>query len=125
MIAGHKTAITMTLERAANRKISDDPHIKGIPKGVLFNSISSWFKSCITLAHQLSGEEVSGSVKCHSVRSMAASRTNLRNVGINAVREACFWKSKNTFATYFLKDLTEVEDKMCRLGKLSVSSSIV
>jgi hypothetical protein len=98
---------------------------KGNVKDFYFNGISSWLKHCITLAYQCTGSPLPGTITAHSVRSMAVSWASLRNVGVNSLMEACFWKAKNTFVSFYLKDLTEVEDDVCRLGRLPVSSSIV
>ena len=99
--------------------------VKDKPKDVHPNTISSWLKIAITYCYEISGNALPGAIKAHSVRAMAVSWASLRNMGVNAIMEACFWKSRNTFISFYLKDLTEIEDEVCKLGKLSVSSEIV
>ena len=83
------------------------------------NTLSSWLKNTITLCYELSGKDSPAHVVAHSIRSMAVSWANLKNVGINQIMESCFWKSPNTFISYYLKDLTEIEGNMHKIGKVS------
>jgi hypothetical protein len=89
------------------------------------NTVSSYLKSCIRLAYELSGKATPAGVKAHSVRSMSASWASLKNVALQSILNSCYWKSQNTFLSFYLKDLTEIEGEMYKLGKLSVSSTVI
>ena len=89
------------------------------------NTISSWLKSCIRLCYELSGKPLPTKIVAHSVRSMSVSWASLKNVGLNQIMDSCFWKSPNTFISFYLKDLTTIEGSMHKIGKMSVSSTVV
>ena len=55
---------------------------------------------------------------------MAVSWATLKNVSVPQILESCFWKSSNTFVSFYLKDLTEIEGKVNKLGKIAVASTI-
>lgn len=98
---------------------------KGMKNPIHPNTISNYIKKCIKLAYKLSGKPMPENVKAHSVRGMSASWASLRNVSTQTILDSCFWQSKNTFLNYYLKDLTEIEGDMCKLGKVSVASNVV
>ena len=89
------------------------------------NTISSWLKNCIKLCYELSGKPLPAKIVGHSVRAMSVSWASLKNVSLNQIMDACSWKSSNTFISYYLKDLTEIEGNMCKLGKVSITSTTV
>ena len=74
---------------------------------------------------QACGKTLSTGIKAHSVRSRSVFWASLCNVGLQLILDSCYWKIQNTFLNFYLKDLTEIEGDMCKLGSLSVSSSIV
>ena len=98
---------------------------KGFTKVFPPNTISSWLKQCITLCFELSGKPKPERVAGHSIRSMAVSWATLKNVSVPQILESCFWKTPNTFISFYLKDLTEIEGKINKLGKIAVTSTIV
>ena len=89
------------------------------------NTISSWLKQCIKLCYELSGKTLPSKVVGHSVCAMSTSWASLKNVGLNQILDSCFWKNPNTFISFYLKDLTAIEGSMHKLGKVSVSSTVV
>ena len=98
---------------------------KGHSKAIHQNTVSSWLKQCIVSCFEVSGKPTPTKVVGHSIRSMAVSWAALKNVSLQQILESCFWKSPNTFITFYLKDLTEIEGNINRLGKVSVTSTIV
>ena len=44
-------------------------------------------------------------VKAHDIRSMSASLAFKGRVSLEQVLGSCFWKSHNTFTTFYLKDV--------------------
>ena len=97
---------------------------KGHSSAIHPNTISSWLKNCIILCYQLSGKPVPTKVCGHSVRAMSVSWASLKNVGLHQILDSCFWKTPNTFISFYLKDLTEIEGNMNKLGKVSVSATL-
>ena len=98
---------------------------KGHSTSIHPNTISSWLKQCVKLCYELSGKPLPSKVVGHSVRSMATSWASLKNVGLSQILDSCFWKTPNTFISFYLKDLTAIEGSMNRLGKVSVASTLV
>ena len=96
---------------------------KGHTNNIHPNTISSWLKQCIKLCYEMSGKPPPAKVVGHSVRSMAVSWASLKNVGLSQILDSCYWKTPNTFISFYLKDLTAIEGAMHRLGKVSVSST--
>ena len=91
---------------------------KGYEQDIAKNTISGWIKKAIVLAYNSSSEEqrtVAG-VKAHDVRGVAASLALLRNVSIDAILEACSWRSHSTFTWFYLRDLSRIQEKMLVLG---------
>ena len=88
------------------------------------NTVSSWLKNCIILCYQLSGKSIPTKVSGHTVRAMSVSWASLKNVGIHQILDSCYWRTANTFISYYLKDLTEIEGDMKKLGKVAVSATL-
>jgi hypothetical protein len=84
-------------------------HKEGWKTPIHPNTVSSYLKSCIQLAYELSGQDLPSGVKAHSVRSMSVSWASLRNVGTQAILDSCYWKAENTFLKSCSKDLTELK----------------
>ena len=87
------------------------------------NTISGWIKKAIILAYNSSSEEQRTlvGVKAHDVRGMAASLALMKNTSIDAVLEACTWKSHTTFTRFYLKDLTRIQEQMLVLGPVTAA----
>jgi integrase len=96
---------------------------KGYTKDIVANTISGWIKRTVLLAYQLATPEqqqLTG-VKAHDVRGMAASWALLKNVSLEDILTACSWKSHNTFTSYYLKDLTRIEEDLLKLGPVTTA----
>ena len=100
-------------------------YMKGRKTALHPNTVSNYLISCVGIAYELCGKSLPTGVKAHSVRSMSVSWASLRNVSLQSILENCYWKSQNTFLNFYLKDLSEIEGDMFRLGRLSVSSTVV
>ena len=96
---------------------------EGHKKDIHQNTVSSWLKNTIKLCYELEGKTLPTKIVAHSVRSMSVSWASLKNVGTQKILNSCFWKSPNVFISFYLKNLTEVEGKMHKLGKLSFPST--
>ena len=45
-------------------------------------------------------------VKAHDIRTFAASKAFYSGISVNQIVQACHWKAHNTFANFYLKNLT-------------------
>ena len=79
---------------------------EGFDKDIQRSTISSWIKQTVALAYQ-SSDSMSehAHVKAHDLRSMSASVAFKGGVSLEQVLGSCYWKSHNTFTTFYLKDV--------------------
>ena len=71
------------------------------------SSISSWIKQTVLLAYQSSICDIEDlQVKVHEVRSMPASLAFKGGVSLEQILGSCYWKSHNTFTTFYLKEVS-------------------
>ena len=75
---------------------------EGFDKDIQRSTISSWIKQTVALAYQ-SSDSMSDNVhvKAHDIRSMSASLAFKGGVSLEQVLGSCFWKSHNTFTTFY------------------------
>ena len=82
-------------------------------------TISGWIRRAILLAYQVVGKDAElrrlHSFRAHEVRALSASWDALRNVATADIMDACRWRSHNTFSTFYLRDLTELEGQLLAL----------
>ena len=52
------------------------------------------------------------SIRVHKVQVLSASWDTLKNVDVSAIMVACRWRSHNTFTSFYLRDLIEMEYKL-------------
>ena len=45
-------------------------------------------------------------VKAHDIRAFTASKAFYSGVLVDQIIQACYWKARNTFKKFYLKDLT-------------------
>jgi hypothetical protein len=90
---------------------------KGHNKDICRNTVSSWIKKTILLAYAKASPEVQRlhRVKAHDVRAMASSWAFMKNVSLEAILQACSWRSHTTFTNFYLKDLTRIQDDLLKL----------
>ena len=83
-------------------------------------TISSWIKKCILLCYDLAKEttDTSFQVKVHDVRALAASMAFLGKVPLESIMSACSWVSHNTFTSFYLRDVSWMDDRGYKLGPL-------
>ena len=82
------------------------------------NTISHWIKKVILFAYKECSDEdcrVLG-VKAHDVRGVASSWALYSQATVEAIMEACSWRSHSTFSSFYLKDLTRIREEMLCLG---------
>jgi integrase len=100
---------------------------EGRSQDISKNTISAWVKKLLKLVYKNNNDkarELTG-CKTHDIRGMAATWASRGTYGLEALLRACTWKGHSTFSTFYLKDLTEIQDDLLRLGPLSVAQSVV
>ena len=69
-------------------------------------TICSWIKQTVPLAYQSSNSDSQDlHIKAHDVRSMSASLAFKGGALLEQILGSCYWKSHNTFTTFYLKDI--------------------
>jgi integrase len=96
---------------------------QGYDKDIVANTVSGWIKKTVQLTYSLSNQEdqLTAGVRAHDVRGLAASWALLRNVSMDEILAACSWKSHNTFTSFYLKDLTRMQDELLKLGSFTAA----
>ena len=91
------------------------------------NTISAWIRKTISLAYQIAGkdEELARlhSLRAHETRALSSSWDALRNTSVRDIMDACRWRSHNTFTSFYLRDLVEVEDRLLALKCFPTAAS--
>jgi len=79
-----------------------------VKKQITKNTISYWIKLVINRAYENSQERdlEQVKVKAHEVRAIATSLLFKKNSSLKDVMRAASWRSHNTFASFYLRDLT-------------------
>ena len=82
------------------------------------NTITIWIKSLLKLIYTKAGEDVSVLTgrSTHAIRAMASSWAFYRSVSLEEIMRACSWKNQSTFSSFYLKNLTAIQDDMHVLG---------
>ena len=91
------------------------------------NTVSSWVVQLVKLVYQQDNSEARtlAGVKAHDVRAFAASWASRGPFNLEALLQACSWRSHTTFTSFYLKDLSAVADQLYALGPLVVAQSVV
>ena len=89
-------------------------------KELIAYSISRWICTTIvdSLAAILDSKNLSGSVKAHEVRAVAASLQLFNKVDLHSVKKAGRWSRGGTFTSFYLRDLCPQADSLQRAGPI-------
>ena len=90
---------------------------------VVKNTISFWIRKTIFAAYESSSSDLKKQfhIRAHHVRALSASWAFLRNISLDDIMDACSWKAKSTFISHYLHDLTEINNKLFKLGPVVVA----
>ena len=91
------------------------------------NTVSSWLRNTIQLAYQINTGDSTlpeGS-RPHQVRSAASSWALKGGVNMAQLMEACFWRSQDTFTSFYLKDCWSQSEDKFSLGPVVSAGSVV
>ena len=79
---------------------------EGFDRDIMRSTISSWIKQTVLLAYQSSKADSKDlHIKAHDIRSMSASLAFKGGASLEHILGSCYWKSHNTFTTFYLKDV--------------------
>lgn len=67
------------------------------------NTVARWLRDTVRLAYS-HAREVIPSDRAHEIRAWSASLAAAKNVSLNDIMEAAYWKSENTFIHFYLRD---------------------
>ena len=91
------------------------------------NTLSGWIRKLLQFVYTSAGKDVAdlANLSTHAIRGMAASLAFRGNMDMEDVLRACSWKSHNTFTSFYLKDLSEIQSDLFRLGPLVAAQRVV
>lgn len=95
------------------------------------NTISGWIKHAIQTCYDEQKKKdrslipVSGVIKAHQVRGMAATWAVRGNVSIPQIMDSCLWRTHNTFTTFYLKDTWKSVDDQYKIGSFVAAQSVI
>ena len=88
--------------------------------------ISSWIKQTVILCFELSDQEALTlhHVKAHEVRAFAGSKAFQGGISLDQSLDACHWKSHNTFAHFYIKDVAWADSELSHLSPVVAAQQI-
>ena len=86
-------------------------------------TISIWIKALLKLVYEQADQDatVLTGRSTHAIRSLAASWAFYKNISVEEIMKSCSWKCQSTFASFYLKDMTLVQDQLHVLGPVVVA----
>ena len=90
-------------------------------------TVSRWICTTIVDSHAAiqNSRNLSGSVKAHEVRVVAASLQLFNKVDLQSVLEAGRWCSGGTFTSFYLRDLCSQADSLQRAGPIVAAGDVI
>ena len=126
-----RTYMKRTLPDRKDRTLLFIPLIATNAKEISPNTISGWMKHTIEICYREQEKvdkslvPISGTIKAHQVRGVAATWAARGNVSLPQIMGSCFWRSQNTFTSYYLKDTwKDVEDNYT-IGSFVAAQSVI
>ena len=122
-----KAYLARTQSLRADKKlllISHKPNFKG---DIHKNTLSGWIRKLILYCYENASDTslTLAGTSSHAIRGMSATLAFRGGVDLEALMQACSWKSDSTFTDFYLKDLTTVQENLHKLGPLVVAQAIV
>ena len=96
-------------------------------KDISKSTVSGWLKKAVSVAYEHASPDTQRlyKMKPHDVRALSSSWAFFKNVSMENIMQSCSWKSHNTFTSFYLKDLTRIQEDMLCLGPLVVAQQTV
>jgi len=113
-----------------NKRLKDTPNRLFLPyknggKDISSSTISGWLRQTIMWAYQFEQEQDKINPRAHEIRALSASWLAHRTHSLSQILKAASWSSHNTFTSFYLRDLTYLENDMHVLGPIVVSQTVV
>ena len=117
-----KIYLSRTQEIRAGRQELFIPYKIGAKQSISPVTISSWIQQAVKTAYTDASDEEAAlvNVRAHDLRGVAASWNLHQSIPIGDILRAAQWRCHNTFTSYYLRDLSQQEDDILRLGPISV-----
>ena len=91
------------------------------------NPISVCLKKTISLPYEVAGKDEElrrlHSIQAHKTRVFSAFWDTIRSVSVEGIMAACRWRSHNTFTSFYLRDLVEMEARLLVLKCFPTAAS--
>ena len=115
-----KIYLSRTKDTRAGRRELFIPYKSGAMQSIAPATISSWIQKTIQQAYKdPTVEEASlGQARAHDLRAIAASWNLHCSIPLGDILRAAQWRSHNTFTSFYLHDMTLVEEDILRLGPI-------
>ena len=122
-----KVYLDRTKELREDRQLLFISYKAGHKGDIHKNTISSWIRKLLHWVYSSAPEDViqMSSARTHEVRALASSMAFRGSMELEEVLKACTWKSANTFATHYLRDVSSFEEDLHSLGPLVAAQSVI
>ena len=90
-------------------------------------TVSSWIRNTIKLAYEITtgDDQLPQGTRPHQVRSAASSWALKGGVNLQQLLDACFWRSQDTFTSFYLKDCWSQSGDKYSLGPVVSAGAVV
>ena len=103
-------------------------------KDICSQTVSSYLKTVVTDCYKFYNKNrkvyeaeqiLKGNVKAHQVRATSASWAAYGGVSMRQIMDACFWKSNNTFTSFYFKDHWVQQNGVFSIGPVVAAGAVV
>ncbi len=96
----------------------------GATKPAAKNTISSWVKQLIVFSYENAPKDQEMLALCststHEIRALSASLALFNNVAIEDILDCCRWSNQTTFTSHYLRDCTDLNQRLHQVLPLSL-----
>jgi len=91
------------------------------------DTISRWLSQTIKMAYQCqpTSQQTLHSIRPHEIRALSASWALFNHVPMSDIMSAAFWRSNNTFASFYLRSLCQDSEGLYSFGPLVAAQTVV
>ena len=115
-----KIYLSRTKDIRAGRKELFVPYKAGAKQSIAPATISSWIQKTIQRAYKDATPAAAALIqaRAHDLRAFAASWNLHCSIPLSDILRAAQWRSHNTFTSFYLRDMTLIEEDILRLGPI-------
>lgn len=120
-------ALRMYLQHASGLRSAGHRLFRHWEEGKIIREshISQWVLLAIKNAYTRLGSDLPDHITAHEVRALAASWAYRNDIPLDAIKEAVFWRSDGVFQEHYLRDMSDSEEGIRRLGPIVAAGSVV